>query len=70
MYTVALLGLVMLGFHSGINGKRDLIVTLVLILIFSSIMLLIIDLDRQWGGFLRVNQQPMKDLISSFKNFR
>jgi hypothetical protein len=70
MYLVAMLGLVMLGFQSGINGKRNLIVTLVLILIFSSVMLLIIDMDRQWGGFLRVNQQPMKDLISSFANYK
>ncbi len=70
MYLVAMLGLGMLGFQSGINKRRNLIVTLVLILIFSGVMLLIIDMDRQWGGFLRVNQQPMKDLISSFAKFR
>jgi hypothetical protein len=70
IYLVALLGLTMLGFQSGINGKRDLIVTLVMILVFSVVMLLIIDLDRSWGGFLRVNQQPMIDLINSFKNFQ
>ena len=70
MYLVAILGLGMLGFQSGINGKRNLIVTLVLILIFSSVMLLIIDMDRSWGGLIRVNQQPMKDLISSFASFK
>ncbi len=69
MYLVALLGLAMLGFQSGINGKRNLLVTLVLILVFSSVMLLIIDLDRSWGGLIRVDQQPMIDLISSFASF-
>ena len=70
MYLVAILGLFMLGFQSGINGKRDLIVTLVLVLIFSGIMLLIIDMDRPWGGALRVSQQPMIDLIASFASFK
>ena len=69
MYLVAMLGLIMLGFQSGISGTRDLIVTIVLILIFSSVMLLIIDLDRPWGGLLRVNQQPMINLIRSFANY-
>jgi len=70
MYLVAILGLLMLGFESGINGKRNLIVTFVLILTFSGIMLLIIDLDRPWGGVLRVSQQPMIDLINSFASFK
>ena len=70
MYLVAMLGLLMLGFQSGINGTLDLIVALILILIFSSVMILIIDLDRSWGGLLRVSQQPMRDLISSFANFK
>jgi hypothetical protein len=70
MYMVAMLGLLMLGFQSGINGKRNLIVTLVLILIFSGVMLLIIDMDRSWEGLLRVSQQPMIDVINSFTNFK
>ncbi len=70
MYVVAYLGLFMLGFQSGINGKHDWIVTMALILIFSSVTLLIIDLDRPWGGFLRVSQQPMIDVINSLGNFK
>lgn len=70
IYLVAILGLLMLGFQSGISGTRDLIVTLVLILIFSGVMLVIIDMDRSWGGFIRVNQQPMIDLIEGFDNFK
>ena len=70
MYVVAFLGLLMLGYQSGINGNRNLIATLVLILIFSAIMLLIIDLDRPWGGVLRVSQQPLIDLIGSLSTFK
>jgi hypothetical protein len=70
MYMVAMLALLMLGFHSGITGQRDIIVTVVLIFIFSTIMLLIIDLDRSWAGFLRTSQQPMIDLVRSFGTFR
>jgi hypothetical protein len=70
MYLVAIFGLLMLGFQSGIGGYRDLFATIVLIMIFSGIMLLIIDLDRPWGGLLRVSQQPMQDLINSFSGFK
>lgn len=70
MYLVGMLGLMMLGFQSGVNGKRDMIVTLVLILIFTSVMVLVIDLDRPWGGLLRVNQQPMIDLVNSFPGYK
>ena len=70
MYMVAVLGLLMLGFQSGITGTRDLIVTIVLIMIFSGIMLLIIDLDRPWGGLLRISTQPIQDLISGFSSIK
>jgi hypothetical protein len=70
MFIVAFLGLFMLGYQSGINGQRNWIVTLALILIFAGVMLLIIDLDRPWGGFLRVNQQPMIDLINSLGSYQ
>jgi hypothetical protein len=70
LFTVAFLGLLMLGYQSGINGQRNWIVTLALILIFAGVMLLIVDLDRPWGGFLRVNQQPIIDLINSLGNYQ
>ena len=69
MYLVAVLALMMLGFHSGITGQRDIIVTVVLILIFSAVMVLIIDLDRSWEGFLRASQQPIIDVLESIKSY-
>ena len=70
MYLIAILGLFTLGFQSGISGQRDIVVTFALILIFTGVMLLIIDLDRPWGGLLRVSQQPMQDLIASLSSFK
>ncbi len=70
MYLVAVLALLMLGFHSGITGQRDIIVTVVLIVIFSLVMLLIVDLDRSWAGLLRVSQQPIQDVLESFAGFK
>jgi hypothetical protein len=70
MYIIGVLGLFMLGYHNGLSEKRNWVITVVLVLIFSTIMLLIIDLDRPWGGFLTVSQQPMVDLINSFKSFK
>jgi hypothetical protein len=70
LYIVAVLALFMLGFNSGLTGKRNWIVSIVFILVFSAIMILVIDLDRPWGGFLTVSQQPMIDLINSFSTFK
>ena len=70
MYIIAVLGLFMLGFHSGMQGKINWVITVMLILVFSTIMMLVIDLDRPWGGLLRVSQQPMIDLINSFSSFK
>ena len=70
MYLVAVIAMFMLGFQSGINGKRDLFVTLALIVVFSGVMWLIVDLDRPWDGLLTVSQQPYLDLLKSLANFR
>lgn len=70
MYIVAALALFMLGFNNGITGKRAWIVSLALILVFSTIMILVVDLDRPWGGLLKVNLQPMIDLVNSFASYR
>jgi hypothetical protein len=70
MYIIGVLALVMLGFNNGLSGHRNWIVSIALILVFSSIMLLVIDLDRPWGGFLRVSQQPMIDLINGLGSFK
>lgn len=58
----ALLTISMVGFHNGMLGGRSLIPLIALILVFSSVLLLIVDLDRSQQGVMRVSSQALVDL--------
>jgi hypothetical protein len=62
LFFVTSLATVSMGYLAGIGGKRANIVTIALVLAFSSVIYLIIDLDRPREGFLKVSQQPLEDL--------
>jgi len=62
LYFVTLLAMVSMGYVAGIAGKRAHLVSLALVLAFSSVICLIIDLDRPQEGLLKVSQQPLQDL--------
>jgi hypothetical protein len=62
LYFVTILAMASVGFLAGLTGKRNHFVTGALVLAFSSVMLLIIDLDRPHEGLLKVNQQVLIDL--------
>jgi hypothetical protein len=59
---VAFLTLAMVGFSNGLGDSRNFFAQLALILVFSAVILLIVDLDRPGEGFLQVSQQPLIDL--------
>jgi len=62
IYFVAFLSLMMVGFNNGLLGSRSLFALVALVLIFSAVILLIVDLDRPREGFLQVSMQPLIDL--------
>lgn len=62
LYFVTVLAMVSVGYLAGIAGRRVRLVSWALALSFSSVMFLIIDLDRPHEGILEVNQQMMLDL--------
>ena len=66
IFSVAVLVLLVVGFNDGLSdGRADgrgQVVELVLLLVFASVLLLIIDLDRPRDGLLNVSQQAMIDL--------
>jgi hypothetical protein len=62
LYFVTVLAMVSAGYLSGLAGKRTHLVTGALVLAFSSVMLLIVDLDRPLEGRLKVSQQVLIDL--------
>jgi hypothetical protein len=62
LYFVAILGTCVMGYHAGLAGSGRSMAMLALVLSFSAVMILIVDLDRPQAGFLRVSQQPLIDL--------
>ena len=62
LYVVAALSMMMVGFQNSYNGKRNYFSALSVILIFTVVMMLIIDLDRPQEGLLKVSQQALIDL--------
>jgi hypothetical protein len=62
LYFVTVLAMTSVGYLAGLAGKRTHLVTGALVLAFSAVMLLIIDLDRPHEGLLKVNQQVLIDL--------
>jgi hypothetical protein len=68
MYLMAALSMFMVGIQNSYSGKRNYFSIIALILVFTIVIMLIIDLDRPQEGFLRVNQQALihvQQLISS-----
>ena len=67
LYLLAILAMVMIGYHEGLTKSRRSIAVIALVLGFSSVLYLIADLDRPVQGTLRVSQQAMIDLRHSMK---
>ena len=67
LYVLAILAMVMMGYHSGLVHSRRSIAVVALVLGFSSVLYLIADLDRPGQGTFRVSQQSMIDLRKSMK---
>lgn len=62
LYFVTILTMGMVGYDFGVSNRGVLMISLALALAFSSIILLIEDLDRPTEGFLKVSQRPMIEL--------
>ena len=62
IYVVAVLATVLVGLSNGTSGRRHVVALLLLVLIFSSVVSLIADLERPQQGALQVRQQPLLDL--------
>lgn len=65
LYSVALLAMATMGYQEGLSGTRRSIASLAVVIIFSIVMFLIVDLDRPLEGQLRTSQQSLIDLQQS-----
>jgi hypothetical protein len=55
-----------LGYQMGLAARRQLALTLLLFLMLSGAMMMIVDFNRPYGGFIRVNPAPFEWTIRSF----
>ncbi len=62
LYAITALAAASIGYHSGLTGSNRPLVAPAIILAFSSVILLIEDLDRPLYGFLEVSQRALVDL--------
>jgi hypothetical protein len=67
LYALAVLAMILMGYHSGLAHSRRSIAVIPLVLGFSAVLYLIADLDRPGSGTLQVSQQSMIDLRHSMK---
>lgn len=65
LYLAAILGMMGVGYQSGLSGANRTLATLILAIAFSLVLWLIADLDRPQEGLLKVSQQAMIDLRKS-----
>ena len=62
LYTLVILGMIGVGYQTGIAGSRRTWAILILALSFSLVIALIAELDRPQSGLITVTQQPLADL--------
>jgi hypothetical protein len=62
LYGIAFFGLSALGFNAGLNAHRPIFPALMLILAFSFVIILIIDLERPRQQLFHVSQEPIMDV--------
>lgn len=67
LYFIAALSMASLGYHQGLSGSRRSLAVWALALTFSSVIILIVVLDRPQEGVLRVSQSALTDLRDSIK---
>ena len=64
LYIVTILAMAAMGYQFGLTGERSWPVTILLAMVFTSVILLVADLDSPQAGLLQVGQQAMLDLIA------
>ncbi len=67
LYLVAFLSMLVMGIHFGLSGTRNMLASVALVVAFSAVLLLIIDLDQVRQHLFHVTQTPMMDVQTSIR---
>ncbi len=62
MYFITVISMLMVGYQTGLSGRRNFKVGIMVALAFSTVLLLVVDIDRAAEGYFKLNQQPMFEL--------
>jgi hypothetical protein len=63
LYAATLLSFLLVGVASSADGKRDFIAILLFALVYVTVFVIIVDLDRPQEGLLTVSQTALSDLL-------
>ena len=63
LYAATLLSFLLVGVANSANGKRDFLAILLFALIYVTVFVIIVDLDRPQEGLLTVSQTALSDLL-------
>ena len=61
---VTVIAMTSLGFEFGLSGNRRWVGTILLIIAFTTVIILTADLDRPQEGLIEISQQPLLDLLT------
>ncbi|WP_207061227.1 hypothetical protein [Motiliproteus sp. SC1-56] len=67
LLTGSALTLAMVGYNGGLKGRRGSLTSIVMIVLLSSVITLVFDIDRPSGGFMEVSQRPLLNLQRQFE---
>jgi hypothetical protein len=65
LYLIALLGMLVAGYHAGMTGRRSPIATYTLAITFAIVMMLITDLDRPMTSIFKMSNQSLAILAEN-----
>jgi hypothetical protein len=64
---VTIFSMAAMGYEFGLSGTRSWPVTTLLVIVFSTVVMLIADLDRPQAGLVQVSQLPLLDLLDRMR---
>lgn len=62
LYALVILGMISIGYQTGIAGSQRTWATAVLVISFSLVLALVVEMDRPNSSLVTVSQQPLQDL--------
>ena len=65
LYAIALAGLGLIGYESGLGSVRRSFPTVIVAILLASVILVVVDLDRPRHGLITIGVQPLIDLEAS-----